>query len=81
MQNLDLWGDVSHPLQKQHETVFLVVKSYNTGGSIHTYIYIYYFIYDMHVYMYIRVRVCGCVFVGVSVHAYVHSHIYHMFTI
>ena len=28
MQNLGLWGDVSHLLQKQHETVLLVVKSY-----------------------------------------------------
>ena len=38
MQNLCLWGDVSHLLQKQHETVFLVVKSYEMwvsgGGSI-----------------------------------------------
>ena len=41
MQNLGLWGDVSHVLQKQHETVFLVVKSYKmwvSGGSIYIYI-------------------------------------------
>ena len=47
MQNLGLSGDVSHLLQKQHETVFLVVKSYKiwvSGGVayiyIHTRIYI-----------------------------------------
>ena len=37
MRNLGLWGDVSHLLQKQHETVFLVVKSYKvwvSGGGI-----------------------------------------------
>ena len=43
MQNLGLSGDVSHLLQKQHETVFLVVKSYKMwvsgrGGSIYIYI-------------------------------------------
>ena len=42
---MGLWGDVSHLLQKQHETVFLVVKSYKMwvsgGGSAHVYISTY----------------------------------------
>ena len=45
MQNLGLWGHVSHLLQKQHETVFLVVKSYEmwvfVGGGVAYIIYIY----------------------------------------
>ena len=47
MQNLGLWGHVSHLLQKQHETVFLVVKSYKTwvsGGVAYNNIYIYVYI-------------------------------------
>ena len=43
MQNVGLWGHVvSHLLQKQHETVFLVVKSYKmwvSGGVACIYIY------------------------------------------
>ena len=51
MQNLGLWGDVSHLLQKQHETVFLVVKSYKMwvswgGGVAFLFICI-----DMHICM------------------------------
>ena len=26
MQNLGLWGDVSHLLQKQHETVIIIIE-------------------------------------------------------
>ena len=39
MQNLGLWGYVSPLLQKQHDTVFLVVKSYKmwVSGGISTY--------------------------------------------
>ena len=46
MQNLGLWGHVSHLLQKQ--PVFLVVKSYKmrvSGGVAYTYIYICVFVY------------------------------------
>ena len=42
-------GDVSRLLQKQHETVFFVVKSYKvwvSGGGV-AYIYIYIRIYVM----------------------------------
>ena len=44
MQNLGLWGEVSHLLQKQHETLFLVVRSYKMWVSAGGYIYIYIFI-------------------------------------
>ena len=48
-------GDGSHLLQKQHETVFLVVKSYKmcvlgAGGSILLYAYMYIFIYIYYIY-------------------------------
>ena len=53
MQNLGLWGGMFriHLLQKQHESVFLVVKSYKmrvSGGGV-AYIYIYMY---MHIYKY-----------------------------
>ena len=68
MQNMGLWGHVSHLLQKQHETVFLVVKSYKMwvlgGGSIYIYICMYIYIYMstsvciyIHTDVYVRVHV------------------------
>ena len=53
MQNLGLWGDVSHLLQKQHETeqhetVLLVVKSYTMwvcGGVAYIYMCAHGYVY------------------------------------
>ena len=60
MQNMGLWGHVSHRLQKQHATVFSVVKSckmWVLGGVAYVYKYMYIYIY---------VCVCVCVFVCVE---------------
>ena len=54
MQKLGVWRDVSHLLQKQHETVFFVVKSYKMWVGGVAYIYIY-----MHTSAYIHVCVSG----------------------
>ena len=62
MQNVGLWGDVPHLLQKQHETVFLVVKSYKmwvSGGSI-----------------YIYTHACSCVYTYIYIYMYTHVYTY-----
>ena len=70
MPNLGLWGDVSHLLQKQHETVFLVVKSYImwvSGGVAYMYIYTL-CIYTDYAYT-------TCIDVCVYVYAYMYMNI------
>ena len=46
MQNLGLWGHVSHLLQKQHEKVFIIQNVGLWGGfSIYIYILMYMYVY------------------------------------
>ena len=59
MQNVGLWGHVSHLLQKQHETVFLVVKSYKMwvsgGGGGSKFINPYSVCISIHIHMYVHI--------------------------
>ena len=78
-------GDVSHLLQKQHETVFLV-KSYRMwvsgGGSIYTYIYIQLVYACVYVskccYMCMCVYICMYMYIYMymSTHMYMHMYMY-----